>query len=69
MKKNMGNIDRIARVVLGVIFAFLYATGAVSGVLGIILMLLAVVFVVTSVLGFCPLYLPFKFNTLKYNKL
>jgi K+-transporting ATPase A subunit len=37
----------------------------VSGVLGIILLVLTAVFVLTSVVGFCPLYLPFKFSTFK----
>ena len=65
MKKNLGNTDRIIRLVLAAIFAILYFTGTVSGTLGIILLVLAVIFVVTSAISFCPLYLPFKFSTLK----
>ncbi|PKO19090.1 MAG: DUF2892 domain-containing protein [Chloroflexi bacterium HGW-Chloroflexi-10] len=65
MKKNMGNIDRLVRVVLAVLFAVLYFTGVVSGTLGIILLVLAAVFALTSLVSFCPLYFPFKFNTLK----
>ncbi len=60
---NMGNTDRIIRLVLAAIFAVLYFSGAVSGAVGIILLILAVVFALTSVVGFCPLYLPFKFST------
>ena len=48
MKKNMGSLDRIIRVILAVVFGYLYFTGTVSGVLGIILLVLGVVFLVTS---------------------
>ncbi|GAB4503748.1 MAG: hypothetical protein Fur0043_07400 [Anaerolineales bacterium] len=61
--KNMGTTDRIVRLVLAVIFAALYFTGVVSGVLGIILLVLAVIFVLTSLVSFCPLYLPFGLST------
>lgn len=63
MKKNMGTTDKIIRIVIAVIFAVLFFTKAVTGILGIILLILAVMFVLTSLIGFCPLYLPFKINT------
>lgn len=56
MKKNMGNVDRIIRVLLAVIFAALYFTGTVSGTLGLVLVILGAVFVLTSIVSFCPLY-------------
>lgn len=65
MKQNMGTIDRVVRIVLAAVFAYLYFGGIVTGALGIILLVLAVVFLVTSLLAFCPLYLPFKFSTRK----
>jgi hypothetical protein len=65
MKKNMGTIDRVGRIVIAVLFAVLYFTHVISGTLGIILLLLAVVFVATSLLGFCPLYLPFGLSSTK----
>lgn len=65
MKKNIGTTDRIIRLILAAIFAILYFTGTVSGTIGIILLVLAVIFVLTSAISFCPLYLPFKFSTLK----
>ncbi len=67
MTRNMSDMDRIVRVVVAVIFAALYFGKVVSGVLGIILLVLAVVFVLTSLVGFCPLYVPFKFSTYKKN--
>jgi hypothetical protein len=56
MKKNMGNSDRIIRVVLAVIFAALYFSGTVTGTLGIVLVVLGAVFLLTSLISFCPLY-------------
>ncbi|MEI6089976.1 MAG: DUF2892 domain-containing protein [bacterium] len=65
MKKNMGLIDKIIRVLIAVVIAILYFTNVISGVLGIILLVLAVVFVFTSLIGVCPLYSPLKINTKK----
>jgi Na+(H+)/acetate symporter ActP len=65
MKKNMGTIDRIIRTILAVVVAILYFTGQISGTAAIILGALAVIFLITSAIGFCPLYFPFKFSTMK----
>ena len=65
MKHNMGTEDRIIRLAAAVVIAILYFTGLISGTLALILAILAVVFVVTSFLGFCPLYLPFGLSTLR----
>ena len=61
--KNMGNTDRIIRLVVAAIFAALFFTGTVSGTFGIVLLVLAVVFTLTSAITFCPLYLPFGLST------
>jgi hypothetical protein len=63
--KNMGLIDRVVRILAAVIFGYLYFSGIVTGALGIILLVLGIVFVLTSLVSFCPLYLPFKFSTVK----
>ena len=65
MKPNLGTTDRIIRAVLAIILAVLYFSGTVTGTLGIILLVLAGVFLLTSLISFCPLYLPFKFSTRK----
>ena len=65
MKRNLSNIDRIARVALAAIFAYLYFGGIVTGTLGIVLVVLGAVFLLTALLAFCPLYAPFKFSTYK----
>lgn len=63
MKPNLSNIDRVVRVVLAVVFAYLYFGGIVTGTLGIVLVVLGVVFLLTAVVSFCPLYAIFKFST------
>ena len=63
--KNMGSLDRTVRIVVAVVFAYLYFGGVVGGVLGIILLVLGIVFLLTSFISFCPLYLPFKISTTK----
>lgn len=65
MKKNMGSADKIIRVLFAIIIAMLYFTNQITGVAAIVLGLFAVVFLLTSLVGFCPLYAPFKISTLK----
>ncbi len=65
MTKNIGTIDRVIRFVFAIVVAVLYFTGVISGALAIILGILAVVFLATSIIGFCPLYVPFGLSTNK----
>jgi Protein of unknown function (DUF2892) len=65
MKKNMGTIDRTIRLIVAIVFAVLYFTNIVSGTIGLVLVILGAVFVLTSLVSFCPLYLPFGINTCK----
>jgi hypothetical protein len=65
MNKNIGSIDRSIRVILALAIAVLIAIKAVTGTLAVVLGILAVVFLLTAVIGFCPLYCPFKLSTLK----
>jgi Protein of unknown function (DUF2892) len=65
MKKNMGSVDRIFRVLVAVAIAVLYFTHIITGTLGIVLLVLGGIFVLTSLVGFCPLYTPFGINTCK----
>lgn len=56
MKKNMGSADRIIRIILAAVFAYLYFSGTVTGTLGIVLLVLGGVFLLTSLVSSCPLY-------------
>ena len=63
MKKNMGLIDKALRIVIALVIAVLFFAKVITGALGIILLILAGIFILTSLLGFCPLYNPFGINT------
>ena len=65
MKKNMSSSDKTIRVLFAIIIAIFYFTNQITGVAAILLGLFAVVFLLTSLLGFCPLYATFKISTLK----
>ena len=56
MKKNVGYIDRIVRVLFGVIVAVLYFLHQITGTAAIVLLILGAVLVLTSLIGFCPIY-------------
>lgn len=63
MKSNMGTLDRVIRIALAALFAVLIATGVVTNVGAWVLGVLGAVFLLTSVVAFCPLYLPLGINT------
>ena len=65
MKKNMGSIDKLVRVLVAAVIAVLYFTNQITGTVALILGIVAVVFLLTRAIGFCPLYLPLKLSTIK----
>ena len=65
MKLNMGTVDRIIRALVAGVVAVLYFTNQITGTAAIILGVLAIVFLLTSLVGFCPLYLPLGLSTRK----
>lgn len=68
MKKNMGNIDRILRMLIAAIVVVLYLMNIVSATLAIVLLIASGIFLLTSFIGFCPLYTIAGFNTCKSKK-
>lgn len=68
MKKNMGMLDRGMRVVFAIVVAILYFTGTIDATQTMIFGAIAVVFVLTSLVGTCPLYFPFGIDTREQNK-
>lgn len=68
MKINMGGTDRILRLVIAVTLAGLYLSGVVEGVWGIVAVAIAGIMALTSLVGSCPLYLPFGLSTLRTKK-
>jgi hypothetical protein len=63
MKKNMGGIDKAIRILIALVVVILAFTKVISGTLAIVLLILSGIFVLTSLISFCPLYLPFGINT------
>jgi hypothetical protein len=65
MKKNMGSIDKTIRTILALVVIALALTNVITGTLAIILLIVAAIFLLTSLVGFCPIYLPFGISTRK----
>jgi hypothetical protein len=65
MKQNMGTADRLIRILIAIGVAVLYFTGIIGGRLTIVLGVVAVVFVITSLAGRCPGYIPLGISTHK----
>lgn len=63
MRVNMGMMDRGIRVGSVILVGLLYANNMIEGLTAYVLMGFAGIFVLTSIVGFCPLYLPFNLNT------
>jgi len=65
MTKNMGTADRAIRILIALAIAVLYFTHKISGTLAIVLEIVAIAFIVTSLIGWCPSYVPFGLSTRK----
>lgn len=63
MKRNMGNVDRILRVVFAALVIVFYVAGIIDGTLAIVLSVLGGVFLLTSFVGYCPIYAVVGLNT------
>jgi hypothetical protein len=63
MKKNMGNADRAIRILAAIAVIVLYYTGTISGTTAIVLLVVAGVFILTSIVGLCPMYSVLGINT------
>jgi predicted lysophospholipase L1 biosynthesis ABC-type transport system permease subunit len=68
MKPNMGTADKVIRLIVVAIIAVLYFTGQLTGTAAIILGIIALAFLVTSLIGWCPSYVPFGISTRKSDK-
>lgn len=67
MEKNLGQFDRIIRVVVGVALIVISLT-LLSGILKFVLLVLGIIFLITSAIGSCCLYKPLGINTKGKNK-
>ncbi|URA09302.1 YgaP family membrane protein [Thermospira aquatica] len=65
MEKNMGTIDRLIRIIIAAVLILLIVLKVITGIWIYVAALVAVVFIVTSMLGFCPLYKLLGISTCK----
>ena len=56
MKLNMGKADRLIRTIVAVVLIGLLLGAQVTGSLAIVAGVVAAIFLLTSLIGFCPLY-------------
>jgi len=61
MTKNIGNIDRLIRTIVGIVLLIL--TLYTGGVLQIVLAVVGAILLATGLIGFCPLYKVLNLNT------
>ena len=68
MKKNIGVLDKVVRIILVVIIGILFYFGVIeSELISYILIFVAGLFLISSLLNFCPFYLVFDLTTRKRN--
>ena len=65
MPENMGKTDRVIRIAVAILIAIaaFKVVPLSSGSVHWLALVVAVVLLGTGLLGFCPLYRPFGFNT------
>lgn len=63
MKKNVGSIDKVIRILMALLVITLYFTQVISGTVAVILLILSAILILTSVISFCPIYWPFGIST------
>ena len=56
MKRNISAFDRVFRVIDAAVIALLFFTHILTGTLAVILMVFAAIFILTGIIGVCPLY-------------
>ena len=65
MKKNVGSIDKVIRIILAAVIGILAITQMISGIFAVLMLILAGVLILTTVISFCPIYYPMGISTAK----
>ncbi len=66
MKKNVGNTDKLIRLIIAVILFVLVYTGKITNsTTEYVFLVVALIAAITSLLNYCPIYSILKINTLK----
>jgi hypothetical protein len=66
MKLNMGKADRVIRILLALAVGYLYYIKMITGTLSTVLMIIAFIFLITGIVGSCPLYTLFGIKTRRH---
>jgi hypothetical protein len=66
LKKNMGTLDKTIRISIALILLGLYIGGNIpEGTVSLLVFVVSVIFLITSTIGFCPIYALLKLTTKK----
>ncbi len=68
MKKTVGSVDRVIRIVLTILAVVLAFEVGLSSALEIVALVVAAILLTTALSGFCPIYSLFKIDTLSVDK-
>jgi len=64
MKSNMGNADRVLRVIVGIVLVVV-GFAVLNGTVGIVVGVIGLIPLATGLIGWCPLYTLFNLKTKK----
>ncbi len=66
MKKNVGNTDKLIRLIVAVVIFLLVYTGKVTdNTTQYVLLIIALIAAITSLINYCPVYSIFGIDTTK----
>ena len=65
MKKNIGSIDKLVRIIIAAVAVWAAYTNQVSSPWDYVLYAVAVIMVLTALMSTCPIWIVFGINTLK----
>lgn len=63
-EKNVGTIDRVIRIILGIVLLYLFVVNMVAAPWSYLVALIGLILLVTGIVGTCPLYSMLGMNTL-----
>lgn len=67
-EKNVGTIDRVVRIILGIVLITAFALGWVAAPWSYLVALIGLIALVTGAVGTCPLYSLLGMSTLGKNE-
>lgn len=62
-KKNIGNIDRIIRIIAGIALVVVSFVLGLNTILSIIALIFGIILTLTALISFCPMYTILKIDT------